>query len=168
MSPVIQPIAKQFALHTRLFNNVLEGVADEKGNQRLNQQVNHLQWIAGHLTNARYNQAPMLGLTAVFPYKDLYTDASKPPPNNRAIDESIAYPSLAEILGYWNSFAAPFTEAVANMGEEQLAGKLPFGIPIGDNTILGLMAFLASHESSHIGQMSIIRKYIGLDAMSYK
>jgi len=163
-----QIITKQFALHNRLFNNVLEGVEDRQGKERLSDQVNHLQWIAGHLTNSRYNFAPMLGLTATFPYKELYTDASKPPPNNRAIDESIQYPSLSETLDYWNNFSAAFVEGVSKLSEEQLAKELPFGTPIGDKTLLGLLGFLVSHESYHVGQMSIIRKYLGLDAMSYK
>jgi hypothetical protein len=164
----IQIIARQFALQNRLFNNVLEGIADARGSERLTDQINHLQWIAGHITNTRYNFAPMLGLSETFPYKDLYTDASKPPPNNRAIDAAINYPSLTEILKYWNAFSGVFVDGVANLSEEQLASELPFGSPINDPTLLGFLGFLSSHESSHIGQMSIIRKSLGLDAMSYK
>jgi hypothetical protein len=164
----ISIVTKQFALHNRLFNNVLEGIADAKGTERLSDHVNHLLWIAGHLTNTRYNFGVFLGLTATFPYKELYTDTTKPPPNNRPIDESVTYPSLTEILGYWNDYAGPFVDGVANLTEEQLAGELPFGTPIGGKTLLELFGFVASHESSHIGQMSIIRKYLGLPAMSYK
>ena len=71
-------IAKQFALHNRLFNNVLEGIEDAQGDKRVTEQINHLQWIAGHLTNSRYNFAPMLGMSETFPYKEIYTDATKP------------------------------------------------------------------------------------------
>ncbi|HXB45724.1 MAG TPA: hypothetical protein VNV85_16770, partial [Puia sp.] len=90
----IQIIAKQFALHTKLFNNVLEGVEESQGAKRMTEQVNHLQWIAGHLTNARYNNGPMVGLSEIFPFKELYMDPAQPPPGNRAIDTSIKYPSL--------------------------------------------------------------------------
>jgi hypothetical protein len=158
----------QFDLQTRLFNNVLEGIADAIGNERLNDQVNHLQWIAGHLTNARYNFAPMLGINESFPYKELYTDASKPPPNNRAMDVTVTYPSLSEIAIYWNRMAPLLTESLSKLSEEQLAAELPFAMPIDDNSLGGFLGFLASHESCHIGQMSLIRKYLGLDAMSYK
>ena len=54
----IQPVVKQFELQTRLFNNVLESIEDVKGSERLSDHVNHLQWIAGHLTNSRYGLAP--------------------------------------------------------------------------------------------------------------
>ena len=164
----IQTIAKQFALHTRLFNNVLEDIDDNKGSERLSDHVNHLQWIAGHLTNSRHNFAPMLGLSTTFPFKELYTDTTQPPPNNRAIDASIKYPSLSEIKKYWNKLAPSFVESTSKLGAEQLTSELPFSVPIGGKTLLDLFAFLASHESYHIGQMSIIRKQLGKAAMSYK
>lgn len=161
-------IASQFALHNRLFNNVLEGISDASGNVHISDQTNHLQWIAGHITNTRYNFAPVLGLNGTFPYRDLYTEISKPPPNNRPADDSLNYPSLTEILKYWNEFSDTFVSGVANLTQEQLAGELPFGSPIQDATLLGFLGFLSSHESYHIGQMSLIRKSLGLSAMSYK
>ncbi len=63
----IQPVVKQFELQTRLFNNVLEGIEDIKGSKRLSEEVNHLQWIAGHLTNSRYGLAQGLGIGVSFP-----------------------------------------------------------------------------------------------------
>lgn len=161
-------IASQFALHNRLFNNVLEGISDARGNVRISDQINHLQWIAGHITNTRYNFAPVLGLSGTFPYRDLYTEISKPPPNNRPADDNLNYPSLTEILKYWNEFSDTFVSGVANLTQEQLASELPFGSPIQDATLLGFLGFLSSHESYHIGQMSLIRKSLGLSAMSYK
>ncbi len=164
----IQIIAKQFALQTRLFNNVLEGVEESQGAKRMSEHVNHLQWIAGHLTNARYNYAPIIGLSEIFPYKELYMDPTVPPPNNRAIDASINYPTLGEILKYWNFYSPAFVEAISKLSDAQIAVELPFGTPIGDKSMIGFLGFLVSHESYHIGQMSLIRKYLGLDAMSYK
>ena len=141
----VQIIAKQFALHNRLFNNVLEGIADMEGNKRLGETVNHLQWIAGHLINSRYNFAARLGLTERFPYKELYSDATLPPPGNRPIDEAIAYPSLTETLQYWNSLSATFVETVAKVTDEQAAADLPFSSPIGGKTLLDFLGFLTSH-----------------------
>ncbi len=164
----IQILSKQFALHNRLFNNVLEGIATAQANTRLGDQVNHLQWIAGHLVNTRYNTAPMLGLQESFPYKNVYSDPTQPPPGNRALDESITYPPLPEILQYWNGIADTFVAHTAAITDEQAAAELPFGTPIAGKTLLDYFGFLASHESCHIGQMSIIRRYLGLSAMSYR
>jgi uncharacterized damage-inducible protein DinB len=163
----IQPVIKQFDLQTRLFNNVLEGIEDIKGSKRLSEHVNHLQWIAGHLTNSRYHLASGLGIKASFPYEDQYTDPSEPPPYNRAISASVKYPSLTEIKKSWNELAATFTEKISGLSEEHLASAIPFPVPTG-KTFQDLLSFIASHESYHIGQMSIIRKSLGLSAMSYK
>jgi hypothetical protein len=163
----IQPVIKQFDLQSRLFNNVLEGIEGKAVSERLNEHVNHVQWIAGHLANSRYHLAPLLGLKVSFPYADSYTDRSQPPPYNRAIDASVKYPSVSEIKKTWNDLAKPFTEKIAELNNEQLAAETPINVPTG-KTLSDLLAFIASHESYHIGQMSIIRKYLGLDAMSYR
>jgi uncharacterized damage-inducible protein DinB len=161
----IQPVLQQFTLNTKLFNNVLQDIPDDAGSEQMNEHVNHLQWIAGHLVNARY--APFFGLNLSFPYYELYTDLTQPPPHNRKIDPSLVYPSLSELKKYWNEISPPFLEALSKLNEEQLATDIPFGVPTGKN-FLALLNFIASHESYHIGQMSIIRKYLGKSAMSYK
>jgi hypothetical protein len=166
MSP-IQPVTKQFILHTKLFNNVLEGIEDRKGSDRLSDYVNHLQWISGHLTNSRYHLAPLLGLIGHFPYAEVYTDLSQPPPHNRAIDPSVKYPSLTEIKKSWNEYAAGFADKISALNSEQLEAETPVNVPTG-NTLSDLLSFISSHESYHIGQMSIIRKSLGLPAMSYR
>jgi hypothetical protein len=163
----ILPVAKQFALQTRLFNNVLEGIENPKGSERLNEHVNHLQWIAGHLTNSRYRLSPMFKLAGDFPYAESYNDFSQPPPHNRAIDRSIQYPALSEIIKYWNKLADGFVSSISALSDEQLAAETQVTVPTG-KTLSDLLSFLASHESYHIGQMSIIRKYLGMTAMSYK
>jgi hypothetical protein len=162
----MQPVSKQFTLQSRLFNNVLDGVADPKGSERLSDYVNHLQWIAGHLTNSRYRLAPLLGLVNNFPYTEIYNDLSQPPPHNRTIDPSVKYPSLTDIKKTWNNYAAGFVEKVSGLTSEQLGIETPITVPTG-KTLSDLLSFISSHESYHIGQMSIIRKYLGLPAMSY-
>ncbi len=161
------PVVKQFDLHSRLFNNVLAGMEGEAVAERLNEHVNHAQWIAGHLTNSRYHLAPLLGLHLSFPFADRYTDPSQPPPHNRAIDASVKYPSIAEIKKSWNDLVKPFTEKIAALTDEQLSADTEARVPTG-KTLSDLLSFISSHESYHIGQLSIIRKYLGLEAMSYR
>ena len=57
----IQPVVKQFDLHSRLFNNVLEGIEGQAVSERLNEHVNHAQWIAGHLANSGITSHPFWG-----------------------------------------------------------------------------------------------------------
>jgi hypothetical protein len=163
----ILPVIKQFDLHSKLFNNVLAGMEGEAVSERLNEHVNHAQWIAGHLANSRYHLAPLLGLNMSFPYADSYTDRTQPPPYNRSIDSSVKYPSISEIKKSWNELAKPFTEKMEALTDTQLSAETPARVPTG-KTLSDLLSFISSHESYHIGQLSIIRKYLGLEAMSYK
>jgi uncharacterized damage-inducible protein DinB len=39
--------------------------------------------------------------------------------------------------------------------------------PIGDSTSLGFLAFLAQHESYHVGQAGFVRRQLGRPAMTY-
>ena len=140
----IQPVIKQFDLQTRLFNNVLEGIEDVKGSKRLSDHVNHLQWIAGHLTNSRYGLAQGFGIKDGFPYKEQYTDPNEPPPHNRALSASVKYPSLTEIKKSWNELATTFTEKISGLSDEQLASGIPLPVPTG-KTFQDLLSFIASH-----------------------
>jgi uncharacterized damage-inducible protein DinB len=167
LQSAVQPVSKQFVLHTRLFNNVLDDIEDDQGSERLGEHVNHMQWIAGHLTNSRYGAAAMLGLHARFPYADIYIDKTNPPPYNRAIDGHIKYPSLTEIKTSWNDLAPVFIEKISGLTNDELDAESKFMVPTG-KTVLDFLSFIASHESYHIGQLSIIRKYLGKDAMSYR
>ena len=40
-------------------------------------------------------------------------------------------------------------------------------MPLEDSSVLGLFGFMVQHDSYHLGQLSLLRKYAGLPAMSY-
>ncbi|HWB26004.1 MAG TPA: DinB family protein [Chitinophagaceae bacterium] len=160
-------VNQQFMLHTKLFNNVLSGITDEQAEVQLTEHINHLRWIAGHLTNIRYNVSTMMGVQKPFPFHDLYVDMTQPPPHNRKLDTALQYPTLSELKTCWDEISPIFTGAISNLSAEQLAMPLPFRVPTGD-TFFDALNFMGSHEAYHIGQMSIIRRHLGLDAMSYQ
>jgi len=58
-------LSSLFALHRRLFDNVLEGVSEEHLKTRLTPDTNHLYWLAGHQASTRAYIAQMLGDTTV-------------------------------------------------------------------------------------------------------
>lgn len=164
--PSTLPVAKQLILHSKLFINVLDGITDAQAEERINNQTNHLKWIAGHLTNIRYNISTMAGVPKNFPFADKYVDQTQPPPFNRKLNETIVYPTIEELKACWKEISPIFTNAITNLTEEQLAIQMPFNIPTG-NSFFDALSFLGSHEAYHIGQMSTIRRFLGLSAMSY-
>ena len=40
--------------------------------------------------------------------------------------------------------------------------------PLANGTLLGTLTFLVQHDSYHLGQLSLLRKYCGLPAMRYQ
>jgi uncharacterized damage-inducible protein DinB len=151
----------QFDLHTRLFNNVLAGITDSDANTRKNDNINHIKWVAGHLLNARVtNIAQMTGGQPDSTYTAQFGRGA-------FVDANDTYPPLAEITGKWNDTAAAFSNGISHIPEEVLAAPSPAKTPVADDTIRGLLSFLLSHEAYHIGQLSILRKMAGKEAMAY-
>jgi uncharacterized damage-inducible protein DinB len=147
-------------LHTKLFNNVLEGIESEKETERVNGSTNHLRWLAAHIVSTRYFIGQMAGMEIEEPHFDIIGQG-------KALDESIDYPTLEESLKDWNAIAEKVEEGLQNASEETLGAKPPFEFPAVDNTILGAISFMVHHEAYHLGQMGFIRKCQGNEAMKY-
>ncbi len=153
-------LSLQFDLHTRLYNNVLDSIDDTEADQRASQTVNHIKWLAGHLLAARYGFKDLAGLDVENPYADVFE-------HGKSIDDQVTYPPLADIRERWNAISGKISEAFANLPSDAADGPSPFDVPVGDKTLGGFLSFLMHHEAYHLGQMGILRKYAGKDAMSY-
>ena len=163
----IELIARQFTMNTRWFKNVLDGINDQESLTRINGYVNHLRWIAGHLTTSRYRNMMRIGLPAEeFPYLDVYMQSGSAPAY-RPVDESISYPRLPDLLHYWDIYSTSLSDAILLIPDEKLNSELPFTTPIGGKTVLESLGFVVGHEAYHIGQMSLIRKSLGHSSMVY-
>ncbi len=164
----METIIKQLSMNTRWYINVLEGITDEEAAKRLNRNVNHLKWIAGHLLLGRYRSISRSGADIEpYPHVDKFIRKDTPPPNAIPIDDSIEYPPLKETLEFWNAVSEKFLSRLPLISEEKLSAELPFTLPINGKTLRDVFAFTASHEAYHIGQMSFIRKSLGHKVMVY-
>ena len=151
----------QFDLQTRLFNNVLEGITDAESHKRNNEHLNHIKWIAGHLLNTRVNSiSKIVGLQPDESYVAQFARGATLDPNG-------SYPSIEDITSKWKATASTISDSITKMPEEKLSATTTVKTPIADDTFRGLLAFLISHEAYHIGQLSLLRKMIGKEAMSY-
>ena len=151
-------IAGQFEMQTRLFKNALEGLEADYPT-RPSEATNHIAWLAGHLASARYSIISLLGASAQEPHPDVYGQG-------KGIDENLTYPSLDRCLADWNEVTPLLMDVLKNVNEEALSSKSPFPTPMGEK--LGdVIAFFAHHEAYHIGQIAILRKYFGHEAMKY-
>jgi len=152
----------QFDLHTRLFNNVTEGLSDAESNVRSNEHINNVKWVAGHMLNTRLgNMSKIAGQPVDESYAAQFG-------RGVALDTTAQYPPIEEITKKWNEISPAISAGIGNIPEEILASKSPVQAPIADDTMLGLASFLVSHEAYHLGQLGILRKLSGKEAMSFK
>jgi hypothetical protein len=153
-------IAATFRMNTRLFANCLDGVADEGAILRPNDRTNSLAFIACHLVDSRHYLTRFLGLTESNPLEAVLRDAA-------SIDDVGDLPSLEEIRNAWRPISRALDACLLSMGEEELMAPSPQRFPVDDPSVFGAIGFLLQHESYHIGQLALLRKYLGYPAMKY-
>ncbi len=154
-------IKAQFDLQTRLYNNVLEGINDVESNERASQTVNHIKWLAGHLLTTRQGLSQFGGLPEDTSLDEFFG-------HGNGIDESKNYPPLELIRKRWNEISDKISQGLGRLTPAALSGQSPAKTPIGDDTLEGFLGFLMHHEAYHIGQIGILRKYLGKAPMSYQ
>jgi uncharacterized damage-inducible protein DinB len=159
-SPVACALVAQFDLHTRLFNNVLDGLSDLEANSRPSRSTNNIKWLAGHLTSTRFSLKDVAEIEEKDPYATLFG-------HGQHLQENIDYPSIDRIRELWNDISDKISAGLSRMPEEVLNGPAPARVPIGDDTFEGMLAFLMHHEAYHIGQMALLRKQLGRPAMKF-
>jgi uncharacterized damage-inducible protein DinB len=121
-----------------------------------------MKWIAGHLLDTRVgSMARLAGLTPDGSYGTQFGRGVE-------LDLNANYPPVEALVARWKDSAAAIAEGLARIPEEVLAAPSNAKVPIADETIRGLLAFLVSHEAYHIGQIAMLRKMVGKEAMSFK
>jgi uncharacterized damage-inducible protein DinB len=162
MHPWVIPLREILQLNTALFDHCLEGVDDALARKKVDAKTNSMLFIAVHLLDARFYMAESLGLAVNDPLKDRFQEFQ-----NEA-DLLRTPPHLVQILEAWKVIAPHLERRFGELTERELKLELPGKFPVDDPTLLGGMAFLAQHESYHIGQLAILRRLHGLEAMRYQ
>jgi len=162
----LQHIITQYKILSDWYLSALDDINEEDGSKVPNDNSNSLEWIAGHLITGRYRNIVRLGVK-IDQYKNLdkFVNQAIPPPNAIAFDKKIKYPSLSECREQWIDYSAILLETLNVVDENVLKTELPFPVITGGKTVMDALAFVALHESYHIGQMSIIRKSFGYKSM---
>ena len=121
------------------------GLTDEEWLRRPGQSSNHMLWITGHLIAVRGNLLRILGRPAWSrPWLPLFARGAK-------LFEPSQYPSPEEIRLAWQEMSAALSDAFEKASPEVLSAPSPDKLPSFDGKISGAVAFLAYHETYHIG-----------------
>ena len=161
MDARIGPLAEILRLNTVLFRNCLDGLTDANAAVRPSGETNSAAFIAAHLTNSRYFLLKQLGVDEPDPLAR-YLDGRK------AISEVAQMPPLGEVQDAWTRAAHLLRDRLATLGAAELEAQTTMRFPLSDGTLLSTLTFLVQHDSYHVGQLSLLRKYCGLPAMRFQ
>jgi uncharacterized damage-inducible protein DinB len=159
MHPSVIGLAAILRLNTELLLNCLVAVDTERAEQRITPQCNSIAFLATHLVESRHFIAGILGAPLPSPFPPALAKA-------RSLDEAGPLPSPASLAAAWERVSAHLAVVVERLDTADLARSAP-ALPGSDGTVLGALAFLVQHDSSHVGQVALLRRQVGLPAMSY-
>jgi len=147
-------------LNTKLFRNCLDGVSDEVAQRQPNQDTNSVAFLACHVVDARDYLAQLVGVPRTTQLRD----------SLQSYAAVVAYqhePPLSEILDAWSLVTPRLRERLRNLEPDALDAPAPESFPVENPTLFGALVFLLHHESYHIGQVALVRKYHGVGSMRY-
>jgi uncharacterized damage-inducible protein DinB len=160
MDARLEPFARILDLNTDLLLNTLEGLSEPESQQRLQGGGNSIAFLAAHLTDMRHFFTSRLGSPLPNPLARYLADA-------RSIDEIRAWATLDQVRSAWITISAHVQSTLESLSAENLARPEVHRCPFPDRSALGLVAFIAQHDSYHLGQAAFIRRQLGKPAMSY-
>ena len=143
-----------FKTNTDIVKKALAGVLTEEWFLRPGDDSNHLMWVAGHLVVSRGAVLKLLGAAWETPWSSLFGRGAK-------LVASDQYPAVVEVRNAWEEVSGKLLTSLANPSVEALAKPASPGPPSFDGKVSGVVAFLALHETYHVGQVAFLRKWLG-------
>lgn len=157
----VAPLAEILRLNTKLFRNCLDGLSDEQAATRPSAATNNAAFVAAHLTNSRFYLLKALGVAASDPLAR-YLDG------RTSLDDLETLPPLSDIQAAWTDAAHLLRDRLDALTPADLDGPSTAKFPLYNGTLLATLTFLVQHDSYHLGQLSLLRKYCGLPAMRFQ
>lgn len=140
-----------FKTNTGLVAKAIEGIPPEQWLRKPGHCSNHLLWVMGHLVWSRGNLLRTLGSDFSLTWAKHFARGAK-------LDDQL-YPQVDEVRGAWADVSERLTTALDAVPAEVLAKA--HDKPTFDGKLGGFIAFLAFHETYHVGQVSYLRKWLG-------
>lgn len=138
---------------------LLEGIPADKRCHQPTPAANHVLWVLGHLANT--DDFFLSTLTNSEPklcekHRTLFGMGSKPTAN--AAD----YPAYEDILESLNTRRAALLGWYSTLTDETMKQPLPGDLAQFAPSLAAFASTLAWHEGLHAGQISVVRKSLGL------
>lgn len=147
-----------FDMHTQFFKKAIDGISPDDAHNRLGTKANHVAWLAGSLTEQRYDLARTLGLQHQQRGASFFE-------NYQGIQDGAEYPPLAQFEEDWNTISPILRDALAKLTSVQNDNILDMGpmkMPQYD-----FISFTIYREANCIGQIALWRRLLGYPALKY-
>ena len=155
-------IIPAFRGHSQSFLMVIKGISEEDSLKRIEERTNHIIWMVGNFLDMRYAMGNVLGLTEEFKYKDFFFQG-------KSLDESFAYPSLQDLIADFHRISPLVYQRLLQVTDEELNKAFPMGMNIDffPEDVLNFVGMCIGREDYLCGQMGLMRRILGYDAMKY-
>ncbi len=159
MNPRVATLVDLYNLNTNLVNRTLKNLADDVAHKRVNDKGSSLHWIIGHIANSRHYVGGLFNAGTEFENSDLFNGGTP-------LKEPSVYPPIAEIKKIFEDVSEKFTKRLEELTDDDINKKLESKLPVKDETMLAAISFFSLHESYHVGQLSFIRRQLGMDGLT--
>jgi len=157
----LTPLYEIFKLNSRLYLNCLEDMDEDQARWRPNGQTNSAAFVALHLLDSRFFIARTMGIEHVSPFAAMTE-------GKRSIEDMQDMPSIEQLRTTWRDITGEIRERFKALSAADLSRAIDTKLPLENKTLLGVLSFLLQHDSFHLGQLALLRKQMGLQAMSYR
>jgi uncharacterized damage-inducible protein DinB len=154
------PWARLFALNADLLLNTLDGLTAEQGSTPVVPGGNTIAFLFAHLIDSRHFLLGLLGSPISNPVQQALAEAS-------SLAEIGELPAMPGLRDAWVTVSRQLERRLTTCDRTQLDASCSSRLPGSDGTLEGAIAFLAQHDSYHLGQIAMLRRQHGLSAMSY-
>jgi hypothetical protein len=153
-----QLLADHFALSLRSIHRQTDGLTHADSLLQLPFRGNCINWTLGHLLLCREEVLELLGAPRLFSTEafERYEEGSAPILKD---EPGVIY--MEELLEMLDEHARDFTELLVNTSEETYATEVQVGEK--RRTLAGRVLFYFFHESTHVGELGILRQLAGKD-----
>jgi uncharacterized protein YndB with AHSA1/START domain/uncharacterized damage-inducible protein DinB len=152
--PAVKPVAFIFATNDSLADRSFIGVKPEDLWKRPTPQTNSMLWVFAHMAAVRGRLLNLLG--------DNYDPGLGAFGRGAEVQDPATYPSRDQINEASREVNARLFAKLATLTEADLAREASGPLPPNVRTVADRLAFMAMHDSYHVGQLAYVRKALGL------
>lgn len=150
--------AHTFRQNANLLEKTFSDLDGEEWLRRPAECSNSVLWIVGHVIWSRSRVLAMLGEEWTRPWLPLFSRGA-------TLADDAQYPAPEGLMAGWHDVSAHLIAALDAAPNEALAAPVGEKSPSFDGTVAGMIAFLAFHETYHVGQVAYLRCWLGHDGV---